>query len=413
MVTLSEELKKHKGIGPGFDFLRIALAVSIVSTHCLVLTGNLWMRNTPLWYTEYALVPMFFALSGFLVSGSAMRLSLGNFLINRGLRIFPALAVDIAICALVIGPIVTTYPLSAYFSDKRFFEYFINVTGWIHYLLPGVFEHHIVSQVNGALWTVPYEMLCYVIMSFFIITRGVTRPGFVAWTAVALFITGLAVEFWAHSHHDALTSVLKPLFVTRGSQLLLAFLLGILGYQLRDRIPYSWPLFYACCVVCVIGIFTMHTVDINRVPNRAVFVPPLVYMTVFLGLTRIPIPRFLHRGDYSYGIYLYHNPFLQIMITLFPATVAIKGFGALLLLAIGLPVVFLVACGSWHFVEKPILSLRKRFSFVARVRGVETDKNPAVPQPSLEEAFGKPAASHGAGLLEIVPFAESAKGSSV
>jgi peptidoglycan/LPS O-acetylase OafA/YrhL len=93
--------------------------------------------------------------------------------------------------------------------------------------------------------------------------------------------------------------------------------------------------------------------------------------------------------------------------------VAIKGFGALLLLAIGLPVVFLVACGSWHFVEKPILSLRKRFSFVARVRGVETDKNPAVPQPSLEEAFGKPAASHGAGLLEIVPFAESAKGSGV
>jgi peptidoglycan/LPS O-acetylase OafA/YrhL len=105
--------------------------------------------------------------------------------------------------------------------------------------------------------------------------------------------------------------------------------------------------------------------------NRFIVLPPLVYMTVFLGLTEIKIPSFLHRGDYSYGIYLYHFPLLQVLVGLMPATIALKGAGAVLLFVTGLPVVFAFAWCSWHFVEKPILVLRKKFSFVAKVRGIE------------------------------------------
>jgi peptidoglycan/LPS O-acetylase OafA/YrhL len=38
---------------------------------------------------------------------------------------------------------------------------------------------------------------------------------------------------------------------------------------------------------------------------------------------------------------------------------------------LAVPAVFALACFSWHCVEKPILSLRKKFSFVARARGVD------------------------------------------
>ena len=116
--TFGHVLAAHRGLGPGFDFLRIALAFSIVLAHSFLLTGNdEFFRSTPLWFAEYALVPMFFALSGFLIAGSAQRLSLKNFLLNRGLRIVPALAVDIVVCALIIGPLLTPVALSAYFSS--------------------------------------------------------------------------------------------------------------------------------------------------------------------------------------------------------------------------------------------------------------------------------------------------------
>src|ERR1051325_6675481 len=96
MNSIGNILERHRGIGPGFDFLRVFLAICIVFVHALLATGmRPWFDQSPLWFMEYALVPMFFALSGFLITGSAMRLSLGNFLINRGLRIVPALAVDI------------------------------------------------------------------------------------------------------------------------------------------------------------------------------------------------------------------------------------------------------------------------------------------------------------------------------
>ena len=82
--TFGHVLAAHKGLGPGFDFLRIALAFTIVFSHSFLLTGNdEFFRSSPLWFAEYALVPMFFALSGFLIAGSAQRLSLKNFLLNR------------------------------------------------------------------------------------------------------------------------------------------------------------------------------------------------------------------------------------------------------------------------------------------------------------------------------------------
>jgi peptidoglycan/LPS O-acetylase OafA/YrhL len=332
---------------------------------------------------------MFFALSGFLVTGSAMRLSLKNFLINRGLRILPALAVDIVVCALIIGPLMTKLPLSQYFSGIDFFKYFWNVTGWIHYSLPGVFKDHINQRVNGALWTVPFEMFCYFLMSLLIITRWVRQPlgviGFVLFLIAAKYIVS---HFGGRIPEDE-NSTLSFIFDSNGTRLLVTFLLGILAFQIKHRIPYSWPIFTLCCGVCAAAAFGHDRTTLTRIlSNDFALLLPLVYMTCFLGVTQIPVPKFVHSGDYSYGIYLYHDPFLQVIISLFPALVFRPVFGVPTLFLLGLPVVAVVATCSWHFVEKPILGLRKRFSFVARVRGVagQTDAGVAPPlqdEPSL------------------------------
>src|SRR5689334_8516699 len=117
MRSFGGVLAGYQGLAPGFDFLRLALACTIVFYHA-VTAGGYWDAGTGpvLWFFEYSLVPMFFALSGFLITASAQRLDLANFLLNRVLRIVPALAVDILICAFVIGPAVTALPLGDYFT---------------------------------------------------------------------------------------------------------------------------------------------------------------------------------------------------------------------------------------------------------------------------------------------------------
>ena len=388
MRTIDSILAEYRGIGPGFDFLRITLAVTIVLTHAGLLLGHFWISKTPLWFAGYALVPMFFALSGFLVAGSAMRLSLRNFLLNRELRIIPALAVDVVICVLIIGPIVTTVPLTTYFTDSRFFSYFLNVFGWIHYHLPGVFEDHVNTRVNGALWTVPYEIFCYSIMSLLIVSRWIFRPLMVVALTLTLLGAGLLVENISAMLGSSTADVLEFLFTSRGSQLLMAFLFGILMFQLKAYIPYSWTLMAIACAICIIAIFTLGSESRESVANRFILLPALVYITVFIGLTPIPLPKIVHSGDYSYGIYLYHDPLLQIIISVLPLSLLGPKLGWPVLALLGVPAVSLLAAFSWHVIEKPILAMRKKFSFVARVRGV-ADQADASVAPPLSEVAGE------------------------
>jgi peptidoglycan/LPS O-acetylase OafA/YrhL len=382
MQTIDQRLQLHRGIGPGFDFLRIGLAVSIVAFHSILQLGHFGVRETPLWFAEYALVPMFFALSGFLVTGSAMRLSLKNFLINRGLRILPALAVDIVICALIIGPLMTKVPLAEYFSNIDFFKYFLNVTGWIHYSLPGVFKDHINHRVNGALWTVPFEMFCYLLMSVLIVTQWVRRSiAVVAFIAVILTIRHIVGHF-EFAIPGAIVGPLRFIFLGSGARLLVTFLLGILVFQMKHIIPYSWAAFVFCVALCTAAAFGHDRFVLTHVLSNDFFLLPcIVYITCFLGVTKIPVPKFVHSGDYSYGIYLYHDPFLQVIISLFPGLVFRRLTGVPTLFLLGLPAVAVIATCSWHLIEKPILGLRKRFSFVARVRGVASQTEAGVAPP--------------------------------
>lgn len=64
--------------------------------------------------------------------------------------------------ALILGPVVTSLTLGAYFSNPEFFRYFGNMIGWVYYFLPGVFlDNPLPRTVNGQLWTLQPEFWCY------------------------------------------------------------------------------------------------------------------------------------------------------------------------------------------------------------------------------------------------------------
>jgi peptidoglycan/LPS O-acetylase OafA/YrhL len=88
----------------------------------------------------------------------------------------------------------------------------------------------------------------------------------------------------------------------------------------------------------------------------------MIYLVCFIGLSRIPKIPFYSRGDYSYGIYLYGFPLQQALIQVFPS---LHFWPYHLAASVCCATAF--AAFSWHTIEKPMLKLRKAFSFARRL----------------------------------------------
>jgi len=314
---------------------------------------------------------MFFALSGFLITASAMRLSLGNFIVNRGLRILPALIVEVLLSAIVLGAIFTTLPLSEYFRSEGFWRYFGNIAGFVSLRLPGVYDMNPHHAVNMSLWTIPYEIGCYVVIAALIVSRCLHKPK----TVLALcgaFSVG-AIGLYLINPGFVSTSELDPrnIFVGAGSRLFISFLLGIAIYLYRFDISYSHRTAAACLLLC------LTVAAVGPLPGALLNIlvtPALAYLTVYLGVSDLPELPLFRRGDYSYGIYLYGFPLQQTIFTLWPDNRA-----ASILFVVSVPVITAFAMLSWHAIERPILALRRRFTFMAnvRMRGDEKSRSPA------------------------------------
>lgn len=333
------------GFTSGFDYIRLGLSMLVMFSHSFAVSGDLVSASVMPWGIDrivgYSILPVFFCLSGFLVAASLIRTSnLLTFLTLRGLRIVPALMVEIVLSAMVLGPMLTTVSYGEYFTDPDFFRYFLNIIGYIHYHLPGVFlDNPIERMVNGSLWTVPYEAECYLVLAAVSLIGLVKRPslllvGFVA-VSIALFVYTFVSGDTGPARGTA-----------TGRQLILFFLAGVIVYLWRDRIPYSGWIALAFAVLSV-ALVSSH-VYIYLLPL------PVAYLTMYLGLQTPKKLPLIFKGDYSYGIYLYAFPIQQAVVYLLP-----KGQAWYVNFLVALVFVGLFAAFSWHCIEKPMLRLKR------------------------------------------------------
>jgi peptidoglycan/LPS O-acetylase OafA/YrhL len=342
--TIAEHARAN-GRTTGFDYLRIILSLSIILWHGISLSYGTevelaWWRG-PVGTVMHFVLPMFFALSGFLVAGSLDRCpTLVSFSGLRILRIVPALAVEVTLSALVFGPVLTSYQLGAYFSDPRFAHYFLNMVGDIHYQLPGLFGGNpIDGMVNAQLWTIPFELQCYLAIGGLATAAILHRRSLLLW----LVILGQAMWAWrAISLGDNLGSG-----GASGAVLVISFLVGILFHLYRDRIQLRFSFF----LIALAGGLVLSTL-----PHGAYYLPiPATYVTVWLGLRNPRMIKLVASGDYSYGLYLYGYPFQQAVASIGPAT-----HHWWINIGVALPAAFLIAILSWHGIERPMMAFRRR-----------------------------------------------------
>ncbi|GJD86187.1 hypothetical protein HPGCJGGD_4084 [Methylobacterium haplocladii] len=286
---------------------------------------------------------MFFALSGFLVMGSAFRTKkVLPFLGLRIIRIVPALSVEVVLSAIVLGAIYTSLPLHDYFSSSGFYSYFLNIFGVVHYTLPGVFENNISQVVNGNLWTLPAEFYSYAITAFLILSGVMFNRKLFTIIFITATLPLIAINY--------ATGFGETRIGLDGNVSVYYFFMGVFFYLWKDKIVYNKYLFFASLLL---SYFLMMS-------NHAVFIYPifLTYITIFIGLSPLPQPKLLKSGDYSYGIYLYGYPISQALVSSLPMIKeSLFGLLALAIIFTGIFSVF-----SWHVIEKRFLHLKKYLS---------------------------------------------------
>lgn len=109
-------------------------------------------------------VLVFFAISGFLVAGSWVHdPHPARFAARRLLRIWPGLLIALVLVAWVLGPLVSSLGVRAYYASPLTWGYFEQLGLWsFRPLLPGVFTGNpLPESANGSLWTIPIEVRCY------------------------------------------------------------------------------------------------------------------------------------------------------------------------------------------------------------------------------------------------------------
>jgi peptidoglycan/LPS O-acetylase OafA/YrhL len=335
----------------GFDYLRLVLSISVIMWHSVIVcygrTAEDPFWTGPLRPLVFFILPSFFALSGFLVASSLERHKIPQFLMLRCMRIFPALAVEVLISALILGPLLTTVTWHEYFSSNKFLSYLENTIGLIHYELPGVFENvPIPNFVNLQLWTVPVELYCYIAITVLALLSIARRP---AWLfAVTL---GGALLLTAHNYYgipSGIHGIRKVILNDRppNGMLPIAFLFGVSLYVMRRQLPFNALLLLISALVYPVLVMNTSSVYLAALP--------LAYVTVFLGLLNPSRTLLIMGADYSYGIYLYGFPLQQSISDLFPLHRVwyINVMGSLAL-------AFVCAYLSWTLLESRVLDKRK------------------------------------------------------
>jgi len=299
---------------------------------------------------------VFFTISGFLVTRSYDRSRTRlSYLAKRVRRIYPGYIVATTICAFVIIPLYSTD------FDLNLVRV-VKIT-WHNFLLADLpssnaFATNPDHRVNGSLWTILFECICYLGVLLIGAKRG--RSLVVLLAAVLLARVGMNLFL----DQPGIGATKLPFLLTA---LLPSFLVGMIAYSYRDHLPRSRSILIASSVAALISC------SWDRDIANLILVPALGYATFYVAFSdRIRLQHLGKNGDFSYGTYLYAFPIQQMLQSKFGSSIGLGPY-------IAMSFILSLAAGflSWHLVEKHFLSRHCAKDDDFRVRSPRSLINPA------------------------------------
>lgn len=400
----------YSGRANSFGLLRLLLASAVVVSHMYPIA---WGHLDPLWIksgeqTDLGKMAVvgFFVLSGFMISASGARTPIGRYSWHRALRILPGLWGSLLVSALVI------LPLLWHWQHGTFDGYWNHPQGPVNYLkgtwntsistgwdISGVIEGGIKRGtnydigVNGALWSLKYEILCYIVIGMMGAAGVLQRARkFVPLLALGLWV--LILRDWVNMPTlrgipGEMNSVVYVPFLGAMSMhfiihLIFIFMIGATFQLYRERLVIHDGLAVLSAVVLGLSLW---------VGGLFVFgYPAFAYLLIWLAI-RLPRPfqKIGRKRDYSYGIYIYGFTVEQAL-----AMLGYAKHGKPVYLALAMAGTVVLSALSWHLLESPLMKAKnwtpwpvRRLKERAAARATAADPLSA-PESASEPAAGKP-----------------------
>lgn len=289
-------------------------------------------------------VDAFFVLSGFLVARSYDRLgSFVRYAWHRFVRIMPLFWLVLIVTATVIAPAIAAFegrpPLSVFTGENASWRYVVENS--LLYIAPQNFGvaglpsgTSTPGVVNGALWTLFYEVVCYIGVACLGVVGLLRRNRWMVIALTAAFGMGTIIEEF--------TTIDLPgsLFL----RFFWVFLLGTLAYLYQDRLPITRKWALVALLVVAGSLAFLHD-------YRSLGAPAFAYLSMW-AVVKTPWLRHNFPWDLSYGMYVFHWPIETLLVVSgVAATLGVVGYTVLaVVLAASL------AALSWNVVESPALS---------------------------------------------------------
>ncbi|HEY3438905.1 MAG TPA: acyltransferase [Actinotalea sp.] len=333
----------------GLNLVRLILAYMVLVAHGWYLSGDgvgphYGGENIGGWA-----VYGFFAISGYLITGSRLTKSLGEYIVHRIARIFPAFLICLVVTAFVFAPLgywdahhsldgfltTATSPLQYVIGNATLRMNAYDVAG-----TPSTVPY--LGAWDGSLWSLYYEFMCYVVVAALACIGFVKRSPWGLGIALAISIALQAKIAWLGPY---IQGNIDMVFLIR---LLPFFLAGGLLYMIRDRLVLTWP---AAVVALGVALLLVKVVDGYGAQLAS---PLLAYFILWFGAA-LPCPDLIRKNDISYGIYIYAFPVQQVL-ALGPVESWNLGLYDLIAALMTAP----LAIASWIIVERPVMRRARR-----------------------------------------------------
>ncbi len=336
-----------------FDAIRLALSLLVIVSHSYALTpgGN---GHEPLMRASGGQMTLgevavdgFFLISGYLITASWRR-SRGffDYLRRRVLRIYPGFLVAIAFCGLVAGPLLSP-DVGAYWRSFRWGNWALRAIN-LEDASPSA------GAVNGSLWSIRYEFLCYLAVAALGLVGLLRRAGLAA--GLALGCTAVqAAQVYFHFQVPGSRLTWLYCYPDFWPRLAACYMAGAAYHLGAARVALSGRL----AALAALGL-----VAAAALPGLRLLQLIFPYLGGYLTFWIAYAPGGWLRGvarrrDLSYGLYLYAFPVQLLLLRWSGNRLGPLALAALATLATGV-----LAGLSWHLVEAPCLR-RKRLPPVA------------------------------------------------
>ncbi|SDH56712.1 Peptidoglycan/LPS O-acetylase OafA/YrhL, contains acyltransferase and SGNH-hydrolase domains [Pseudobutyrivibrio sp. 49] len=296
-------------------------------------------------------VDIFFVISGFLIYRSYERSGdVVKYIRARFLRIWPLLALFILVTAFIFGPIYTSLSMKEYFAG--------DIKGYLMNLvfnssqtsLPGVFANHINRSSNGSIWTLQYEVLCYLLV--IVLFPFLKKCNKLIFLLVAF--SGGVYLYFNYLWTDATVFILSKDVLVNLGRLTMHFEMGVLYYIYRERIVLRYRYFWLKVVAFIVGSYFLD--------YEIVFALFGTYILMCIGFSYWKISEYYNKvGDISYGVYIM-SFFVQQRVIEYLGEIP-YGYRAYYMdtylnFVVSVLVVVPLAFISWHCFEKQLLKLK-------------------------------------------------------